>query len=95
MREIKEIRVGKNSKEFDKWPDEARRHDLKACFVVMYGSEFKLKSLAVVAHTEKECDMWLQGLRSMTTDTMASPYPLHVERWLRKEFYGMEHSKDT
>lgn len=95
MREIKEIRAGKNSKEFDKWPDESRRVDMKACFVVFYGSEFKLKSLAIVAHSEKECDLWLQGLRFMMADTINSPYSLQVERWLRKEFYALESSKDT
>lgn len=95
MREIKEIRAGKNSKEFDKWPDEARRMDTKSCFIILYGSEFKLKSFAVVAHSEKECDLWLQGLRYMTMDTINSPYPLQVERWLRKEFYILENSKDT
>lgn len=95
MREIKEIRAGKNSKEFDKWTEETRRMDTKACFIVFYGSEFKLKSFAVVAHSEKECDLWLQGLRYMVADSINSPYLLQVERWLRKEFYALENSKDT
>lgn len=47
LREIREIRDGKNSKEFDKWPEEARRADVKACFVIFYGSEFKLKCFSV------------------------------------------------
>lgn len=47
LREIREIRTGKQSKEFDKWPEEARRVDVKCCFVVYYGSEFKLKSFSV------------------------------------------------
>lgn len=95
MREIREIRPGKQSKEFDKWPDEARRVDVKCCFVVYYGSDFKLKSFSVAAISEKECDLWLKGLKHLTTDTNNSPYPLQTERWLRKEFYALENSKDT
>lgn len=94
LREVKEIRAGKNSKEFDKWPDEARRVDAKACFAIYYGSDFKLKSFSVVAVSENECELWLQGLRYMTSDTINSPYPLQVERWLRKEFYALESTKD-
>lgn len=95
LREIKEIRAGKCSKEFDKWPDEARRMDGRACFAIHYGSDFKLKSFSVVAISEHECELWLQGLKYMTGDTISSPYPLQVERWLRKEFYALESTKDT
>ena len=48
LREVKEIRPGKRSKDFDKWPDDARRYDSKLCFVLLYGQEFKLKSLSLV-----------------------------------------------
>lgn len=47
MREVKEIRVGKNSKDFEKWLEEAKRMENLKCFVVFYGSEFKLKSLSI------------------------------------------------
>lgn len=51
MREVKEIRLGKFSKDFDKWPDESRKVDNLRCFVIFYGSEFKLKVFSVAGKT--------------------------------------------
>ena len=48
LREVKEIRPGKRSKDFDRFPDDARSYDQKLCFVVLYGQEFKLKTLSLV-----------------------------------------------
>lgn len=48
LREVKEIRPGKISRDFDKWPDDAKKADGRMCFVVFYGSDFKLKTLSVV-----------------------------------------------
>lgn len=95
LREVKEIRWGKNSKDFEKWPEDSKKAEFKKCFVVFYGNEFKLRSLSVAALSEKECEMWVKGLKYMVTDTINSPYSLQVERWLRKEFYGMENSNKT
>nr|CAD7460121.1 unnamed protein product [Timema tahoe] len=94
LREIKEIRMGKNSKDFEKWPEEAKRMENMRCFVVFYGLEFRLKTLSISALSEKECELWLRGLRYLAPDTIKSPYPLQVERWLRKEFYAMENNRE-
>ncbi|XP_039287689.1 1-phosphatidylinositol 4,5-bisphosphate phosphodiesterase gamma-1-like [Nilaparvata lugens] len=94
MREVKEIRLGKCSKDFEKWPEEIKRIEQMRCFIVFYGSEFKLKSLSIVAFSEKECELWVRGLRHLVPDTINASYPLQVERWLRKEFYAMENSKE-
>ncbi|KAJ9579947.1 hypothetical protein L9F63_004420, partial [Diploptera punctata] len=95
LREVKEVRVGKNSKDFEKWADEVKGLDNLKCFVVFYGLEFKLKTLSIAALSEKECELWVKGLRHLVTDTINSSYPLQVERWLRKEFYNMENSRET
>lgn len=47
LREVKEIRVGKNSKDFERWPDESKRMENMKCFVVFYGLEFRLKTLSI------------------------------------------------
>lgn len=47
LREIKEIRAGKCSKDFEKWPEDAKKVDNMRCFVVYYGSEFKLRMLSI------------------------------------------------
>ncbi|XP_063989882.1 1-phosphatidylinositol 4,5-bisphosphate phosphodiesterase gamma-1 [Diachasmimorpha longicaudata] len=94
IREIKEIVVGKNSKEFDKWPEDSKKIENLRCFVIYYGSEFRLKTLSASAFSEKECELWVKGLRYLVKDTINAPYPLQVERWLRKEFYFMENSRE-
>lgn len=48
----------------------------------------------LAAYSEKECDLWLKGLRNLMTNTIDAPYPLQVERWLRKEFYGMQNDRE-
>ncbi|XP_045463914.1 1-phosphatidylinositol 4,5-bisphosphate phosphodiesterase gamma-1 [Harmonia axyridis] len=95
LREIKEIRLGKSSKDFEKWPDETKKIENLKCFVVYYGSEFKLRVLSVVALSEKECELWLKGLRYLVGDTLTAPYSIRVQCWLRKEFYAMENMKET
>lgn len=50
---------------------------------------------ALAAFSEQECENWIRGLRYMVGDTAASSYPLVMERWLRKEFYAIENSRET
>lgn len=37
----------------------------------------------------------MKGLKYMVQDTIHSAYPLQVERWLRKEFYSIQNSRET
>ncbi|KAH8414921.1 hypothetical protein KR215_010812 [Drosophila sulfurigaster] len=90
LREICEIRVGKNSKEFRLHADDCQRFESSKCFVIMYGNSFKLKSFSVVALSEIEADNWVRGLRYMVKDTINAPYPLQIDRWLRREYYSFE-----
>ncbi|KAJ8929429.1 hypothetical protein NQ314_017878 [Rhamnusium bicolor] len=89
--EIKEVRLGKNSKDFDKWPEDSKKIENSRCFVVFYGKEFKLRVLSIAA----ECDLWIRGLRYLVKDTITAPYPLQVQRWLRREFYAMENPRES
>lgn len=95
LREVREVRPGKQSKDFDRWPEETRQKSDDQCFVVLYGSEFKLHTLSVIAFSKQECEMWLEGLRYMVADTVQSPYSLQIERWLRREFYAIETEAET
>lgn len=45
--EVKEVRLGKNSKDFEKWPEDSKKIENAKCFVVFYGSEFKLRVLSI------------------------------------------------
>ncbi|XP_022209128.1 1-phosphatidylinositol 4,5-bisphosphate phosphodiesterase gamma-1 [Drosophila obscura] len=90
LREIREIRVGKHSKEFRLFADDCQRYENSKCFVILYGNHFKLKSFSVVALSEIEADNWVRGLRYMVKDTVNSSYPLQIDRWLRREYYQIE-----
>jgi len=90
VREIKEVRKGKQSKDFDKWADDARNFEVGRCFVIFYGKEFNLKSLSVVALSEAECEAWLKGLKFLMQDVGEASYGLTLQRWFRKRFYEME-----
>jgi phosphatidylinositol phospholipase C gamma-1 len=93
IREIKLIRPGKSSKDFEKWADDAKRYDAGKCFVIFFGSEFRLRTLSIAALSEKEADLWVRGLNFLFGEMQRTPYPLQLMMWLRKEFYGMENTK--
>lgn len=48
IREIKEIRVGSNTKDFEKLSEDTRRKENLKCFSIYYGSEFRLKTLSLM-----------------------------------------------
>uniref|UniRef100_A0A8C7TA02 Phosphoinositide phospholipase C n=1 Tax=Oncorhynchus mykiss TaxID=8022 RepID=A0A8C7TA02_ONCMY len=50
IREIRELRLGKGSRDFERYPEEARKLDSAHCFIVLYGLEFRLKTLSVAGH---------------------------------------------
>ncbi|KAL4717425.1 hypothetical protein ACJJTC_000574 [Scirpophaga incertulas] len=97
IRNVKEVRVGKSSKDFERWPEETKRVEHSKCFTIYYGSEFKLRSASFAAQTDKDCESWVKGIRFLLEEAVNASYPLQIERWLRKEFYGMEnqHEKIT
>lgn len=48
-----------------------------------------------IALSEKECELWIKGLRHLVCDTLKVPYPMQVQAWLRREFYAMENPRET
>ena len=52
INEIKEIRPGKISRDFERMQEEARKVDSLVCFSVFYGNEFNLKVLSVAGKLE-------------------------------------------
>ncbi|KAK1801974.1 hypothetical protein P4O66_022209 [Electrophorus voltai] len=95
IREIKEIRTGQKSRDFERYvEDSASRPDHAHCFVILYGTEFRLKSLSLAATSDEEMTMWVRGLTWLVTDTVSSPTPLQIERWLRKQFYAVDRNRE-
>uniref|UniRef100_A0A8B9JSN5 1-phosphatidylinositol 4,5-bisphosphate phosphodiesterase gamma n=1 Tax=Astyanax mexicanus TaxID=7994 RepID=A0A8B9JSN5_ASTMX len=82
IREIKEIRQGQKSRDFDRYLEDASaRTDQAHCFVILYGTEFRLKSLSLAATSDEEMAMWVKGLTCLMSDTLDSSTPLQIERW--------------
>ncbi|CAF91447.1 unnamed protein product, partial [Tetraodon nigroviridis] len=95
IREIKEIRPGQKSRDFERClEDSAARLDQAHCFVILYGTEFRLKSLSLAATSDEEMTMWVKGLNWLVADTLKSPTPLQIERWLRKQFYAVDRNRE-
>ena len=46
LREVKEVRPGTNSRDFEKLED-LRKLEPSLCYVLLYGSQFRLKTLSV------------------------------------------------
>ncbi|TNN59903.1 1-phosphatidylinositol 4,5-bisphosphate phosphodiesterase gamma-1 [Liparis tanakae] len=94
IREIRELRLGKGSRDFERYPEDARKLDPAHCFIVLYGLEFRLKTLSVAAFSEEEVNMWITGLNWLMTDTQRAPAPQQIDRWLRKQFEVMDRSHE-
>ncbi|XP_065179717.1 1-phosphatidylinositol 4,5-bisphosphate phosphodiesterase gamma-1-like [Sycon ciliatum] len=90
IREIQEIRKGRQSKDFERYPDDARRCDEAACFVILYGTEFRLKTLSLVAFGRDERDNWVRGLSHLKATKRYFSYPILTKRWLLKEFRNLD-----
>lgn len=48
LHEVREVRPGQRSKDFEKRPKESADHKKDLCFVLYYGYEFRLKTFSVV-----------------------------------------------
>lgn len=93
IKSIKEIRKGTNFKHFERWPDEVKKIDSDLAFIIFYGSEFRLKSMSVVAANKDEFNLWFHGLQWLMEDTAKANHPLQFERWLKREFISLGKTK--
>lgn len=89
IREIKEVRRGLGSKDFDRNAESARRLDPNCCLAIFYGTEFKLKTLSLVAHSHKEREFWVKGLVYLMYESLIATQAVLIHRWLLREWNGM------
>uniref|UniRef100_A0A7N6AY97 Phosphoinositide phospholipase C n=1 Tax=Anabas testudineus TaxID=64144 RepID=A0A7N6AY97_ANATE len=73
--EIREIRAGRNSKDFERFKDGKDKHDENTCFTIFYGSQFVLNTLSVGADSVDEAQKWLIGLELLRQETLIAPTP--------------------
>ncbi|XP_062501636.1 1-phosphatidylinositol 4,5-bisphosphate phosphodiesterase gamma-1-like isoform X2 [Corticium candelabrum] len=90
LREVAEVRKGKNSRDFEKQQNEADRCDADSCLVILYGNEFRLKTLSLVALGKTERDVWVRGIMHLISNTRNFTYALTVNRWLLREFRSLD-----
>ncbi|XP_029009963.1 1-phosphatidylinositol 4,5-bisphosphate phosphodiesterase gamma-2-like [Betta splendens] len=91
--EIREIRAGRNAKDFERFKDGKDRHDDNTCFTIFYGSQFVLSSLSLGADTVDEAQKWLIGLELLRQETLMASTPVLIESWLRKQMYSVNQTK--
>uniref|UniRef100_A0A7N6FHD9 Phosphoinositide phospholipase C n=1 Tax=Anabas testudineus TaxID=64144 RepID=A0A7N6FHD9_ANATE len=80
--EIREIRAGRNSKDFERFKDGKDKHDENTCFTIFYGSQFVLNTLSVGADSVDEAQKWLIGLELLRQETLIAPTPVLIESFL-------------
>ncbi|KAM4572809.1 1-phosphatidylinositol 4,5-bisphosphate phosphodiesterase gamma-2 [Odontesthes bonariensis] len=91
--EIREVRPGRNSKDFERFKDGKDKHDENTCFTIFYGSQFVLNTLSLGADSMEEARKWLIGLELLREETLAAPTPVFIESWLRKQMYSVNQTK--
>lgn len=89
--EIKEVRPGKNSKDFERAKAVRQKED--CCFTVLYGSNFVLSTLSLAADTKDDATKWLSGLKILLQEVMAASTPTIIESWLRKQLYSVDQTR--
>ncbi|ELT96912.1 hypothetical protein CAPTEDRAFT_224536 [Capitella teleta] len=87
LREIKEIRKGKKSREFDKNPDESLKAD--RCLIVLSGSAFVLQTLSLIFPTAEVCDLWMKAMNELVEDTKITSYTGQRSRISLKTFKSL------
>uniref|UniRef100_A0A673BBS6 Phosphoinositide phospholipase C n=1 Tax=Sphaeramia orbicularis TaxID=375764 RepID=A0A673BBS6_9TELE len=73
--EIREVRPGRNSKDFERFKDGKDKHEENSCFTIFYGSQFVLNTLSLGADSVDEAQKWLVGLELLRQETLAAPTP--------------------
>ncbi|XP_038662281.1 1-phosphatidylinositol 4,5-bisphosphate phosphodiesterase gamma-2 [Scyliorhinus canicula] len=94
LQEIKEIRFGKNSKDFEQISKDLKdKYSDDVCFTVFYGTDFVLNNLSLAANSKEEASKWLKGLEILHKEAHAALTPLRIESWLRKQFYSVDSTR--
>uniref|UniRef100_A0A8D1GHU5 1-phosphatidylinositol 4,5-bisphosphate phosphodiesterase gamma n=1 Tax=Sus scrofa TaxID=9823 RepID=A0A8D1GHU5_PIG len=76
--EIKEIRPGKNSKDFERAKAVRQKED--CCFTIFYGTQFVLSTLSLAADSKEDAMKWLSGLKILHQEVMSASTPTVIER---------------
>ena len=95
LRSVKEVRIGKVGKLFDKWHEDTRKFDARQCFSVYYGHAFRLKTISCCVSSPKECENWVRGVRHVADVALRSTTPVRLLAWLKREFDLIKNQRDV
>jgi len=75
----------------DKWKKdkEIKRLDSEMILVISYGTSFVLSHWILLFETKDACRLWCQGIQQLVEEANHASHYLQVERWLRKQFFGL------
>ncbi|KAM8947136.1 1-phosphatidylinositol 4,5-bisphosphate phosphodiesterase gamma-2 [Pelodytes ibericus] len=91
LSEVKEIRLGKSSKDFERTKASRLKED--CCFSIFYGAQFVLNTLSLEADSTEDADKWRCGLGILLEEVACAPTPTIIESWLRKQVYSVDQTR--
>ncbi|XP_069595268.1 1-phosphatidylinositol 4,5-bisphosphate phosphodiesterase gamma-2 isoform X1 [Ranitomeya imitator] len=91
LSEIKEIRQGKNCKDFERGKASRLKED--CCFTIFYGSQFVLNTLSLEADSVDDAEKWRGGLNILLEEVNLASTPNIIESWLRKQIYSVDQTR--
>ncbi|XP_027706197.1 1-phosphatidylinositol 4,5-bisphosphate phosphodiesterase gamma-2 isoform X2 [Vombatus ursinus] len=91
LMEIKEIRPGKNSKDFERGKASRQKED--CCFTIFYGTQFVLNTLSLAVDSKEDATKWLCGLTILHQEAQNASTPAIIESWLRKQIYSVDQTR--
>ncbi|ODM92959.1 1-phosphatidylinositol 4,5-bisphosphate phosphodiesterase gamma-1 [Orchesella cincta] len=83
--QVKEVRPGKSSKDFERWKSDTKKIENSRCFVVYYGIDFRLNTLSVALPTKKEAEGWMKALEYLIEKRPTS-YLAQLDIWFLKQY---------
>ncbi|KAG8562823.1 hypothetical protein GDO81_015829 [Engystomops pustulosus] len=91
LSEIKEIRQGKNCRDFERGKASRMKED--CCFTIFYGNQFVLNTLSLEADSLEDAERWRCGLNILLEEVNLASTPTIIESWLRKQIYSVDQSR--
>ncbi|RDD46947.1 1-phosphatidylinositol 4,5-bisphosphate phosphodiesterase gamma-1 [Trichoplax sp. H2] len=83
---IREVRQTNRSRDFDKHLDDVKLMNDKRFLVILYGHEFKLKTLSLVAENGEDCELWNRGIQYLMVLCQNLTPAEQLNRFMYREF---------
>lgn len=85
LHDIRELRRGKRSKDFQGGADGSTFADSQ-CLVLLHGDEFQLQTLSLALASEADAVKWVDGVGFFRSSPLAASYPFRLSVWIFRTF---------